>query len=74
MPRARLLVLAFLVLPTLGADTRLDTYPRRTGIDVDNYRFEITLRDDPDLKSVVQGMSVDLGGRRHIKIKKLTAF
>ena len=48
MPRARLLVLAFLVLPTLGADTRLDTYPRRTGIDVENYRFEITLSDDTD--------------------------
>ena len=46
MRRAHLLVLPFLVLATLGADTGLDTYPRRTGIDVENYRFEITLSDD----------------------------
>jgi aminopeptidase N len=37
-----------LVLATLGAETRRDTYPRRTGIDVENYRFEITLSDDTD--------------------------
>ena len=48
MHRVRLLVLALLVLPTLGADLALDTYPRRTGIDVENYRFELTLSDDTD--------------------------
>ena len=48
MRRVRLLVLALLVLPTLGADTALDTYPRRTGLDVENYRFELTLSDDTD--------------------------
>ena len=48
MRRARLLVLALVVPPTLGAHTGLDTYPRRTGIDVENYRFELTLSDDTD--------------------------
>jgi len=48
MRRVRLLVLGLLVLPTMGADTALDTYPRRTGIDVENYRFELTLSDDTD--------------------------
>ncbi len=48
MHRARLWMLALLVPPILGADTELDTYPRRTGIDIENYRFEITLSDDTD--------------------------
>ena len=48
MRRARSLVLALLVVATLGADTGLDTYPRRTGIDVEHYRFELTLSDDTD--------------------------
>ncbi len=48
MRRARPLVLALMVVPTLGADTGPDTYPRRTGIDVENYRFELTLSDDTD--------------------------
>ena len=28
--------------------TDADMYPRRIGIDVENYRFEISLRDDTD--------------------------
>ena len=48
MHRARPLVLVLLVLPTLGADSVPDTYPRRTGIDVENYRFELTLSDVTD--------------------------
>ncbi len=55
----RLLVLALLVLPTLGADSALDTYPRRTGIDIENYRFELTLSDDTD----------DIVGRTTISIR-----
>jgi len=48
MHRTRPLVLVLLVLPMLGADSAPDTYPRRTGIDVENYRFELTLSDDTD--------------------------
>ncbi len=59
MRGTRLLVLALLVLPTLGADSALDTYPRRTGIDIENYRFELTLSDDTD----------DIVGRTTISIR-----
>jgi aminopeptidase N len=48
MHRPRPLVLVLLVLLTLGADSAPDTYPRRTGIDVENYRFELTLSDVTD--------------------------
>jgi len=45
---ARWLVLLLLVPAIMGADTALDEYPRRIGIDVENYRFELTLSDETD--------------------------
>lgn len=33
---------------SMDVDTGTDTYPRRTGIDVENYRFELTLADSTD--------------------------
>ena len=35
------------VYPAISPDT--DDYPRRVGIDIENYRFEITLSDDHDV-------------------------
>ena len=56
------LFIAGLVAVTLGAagslpgvgpvddvDAAIDEYPRRIGIDIENYRFELTLRDDSDV-------------------------
>ena len=38
----------FLTAASSSADIGSDDYPRRIGIDVENYRFELTLTDDTD--------------------------
>lgn len=48
MRSRRLLSIALLGAVLLGASPDTDRYPRRFGIDVENYRFELTLRDDVD--------------------------
>jgi aminopeptidase N len=35
--------------PVHDGDVVIDEYPRRIGIDIENYRFELTLRDDRDV-------------------------
>jgi aminopeptidase N len=35
--------------PVRDVDSAIDEYPRRIGIDIENYRFELTLRDDSDV-------------------------
>ncbi|MDA0312737.1 MAG: hypothetical protein O2992_11560, partial [Gemmatimonadetes bacterium] len=45
---ARLFALAFLFVPTADTASSPDPYPRRIGIDVEHYRFELMLSDDTD--------------------------
>jgi aminopeptidase N len=48
----RALLLAALVLTTAASPSgapRVDDYPSRNGVDEENYRFEVTLRDDSDV-------------------------
>ncbi len=41
-------VILSLALLAMSLSAGADTYPRQSGIDVDNYRFELTLSDDSD--------------------------
>jgi len=45
---ARLFALVLLLMPTADAASSPDPYPRRIGIDVEHYRFELMLSDDTD--------------------------
>ncbi len=45
---ARLVLAALVFLSTVGPRPASDPYPRRVGIDVEHYRFELTLSDESD--------------------------